>query len=154
MLHRQRFQHNAIQQAEDRGIRANPQRERQDGHRRECRRPPQRAQTVAQILHELLQPFERPHLARLLRDPRRIAEFPARPVACFRLGNSRLDQLIDALAQMRFDLLRHVSLHLPAAPRVPAHDSAPLIARVMPRIIRSNADTFWSSCFRPSRVIR
>ena len=52
ILHRQVFQHDGIEHAEDRGRRADAERERQDGDDGEAREPSGAANGVPQVMHK------------------------------------------------------------------------------------------------------
>ncbi len=60
----ERVEEDGIHHAEDRGIGADAEREREDGEESEARRPQQGARTIAKILGEILQATPAPGIAR------------------------------------------------------------------------------------------
>ena len=91
-------------QQRDTAVRADADREREDRGRAEDRIAPERAQAVAQIEEERLQPDEQVPLARGLAGERDAAEppprLPPRRVLRYTVG----DQVIGPLAEVKFHL--------------------------------------------------
>src|SRR5260370_32426699 len=71
---RQRPKHYRVDQAENSGVCANAQGQRENGHSRKAWRFREHTQAIMNVLPELLQPNETPHLARLFLYPLLIAE--------------------------------------------------------------------------------
>ena len=75
---RQIAKHQPIDEAEDRGVGADRQRERGDRHRGEDRRPAERAYTVAEVLDGVLEPGQAALIAALLHRLRNAASLQPR----------------------------------------------------------------------------
>jgi hypothetical protein len=98
--HRERPQQRGVDQAEDRGIRAAADGERQHDGGRQHRRLPQLAETVPRILHRRLEPLDDADRPRFFRDPPRVAQPQPGGAGIAALG----DVHVEMAAQLLFDL--------------------------------------------------
>src|SRR6185436_14789006 len=133
--HGQRLQPHGVDHLEDRRVRADPDREREDRDGGESRLPQEQARGVAQILAEPLEPRPAPHLARHFLDRRDVAELAPR-------GGARLGRVLAALDAIP---RRHVEVGaqfvLKLAILAPRHHTSSGLGRLrMPPI----ASTSWS----------
>src|ERR1700730_1294231 len=69
-----------IDHAEDGGVRADPNRQREDRHCRKAWALPHHAERIAHVLDDSLEPHPAPHLAHLLSHVRDAAQLPLRGV--------------------------------------------------------------------------
>lgn len=103
-------QHQDVYEAEDRGVGADRQRERQGGHRGEPRRPAHRPERVPDIPNQILDPVHTPHVPALLLNQRNVAKLPERGVASVGRRQSgsavEFDLPFEVIAQLGVELLR------------------------------------------------
>ena len=124
--HGQRAQPDRVDDLEDGGVRADAERERQDGDRREPRIPAEEPQAVAQVLRQPLEPQASPHLARDLLDRGDVADLAprgglglrARLAAVHAIADRHLEVRADFLAELVVSVAppepgRHASLRFP-----------------------------------------
>ena len=106
-------QHQRVDQAEDRGVGANSEGERQRGHRRVAGRLPHRPQRIADVAAEVLDPTDPPGVAALLLDQRHVAELAEGSRARIRGreagGEIELDLPLEMVAQLGVELLLDAS---------------------------------------------
>jgi hypothetical protein len=113
IANRQPPQQEGIDETEDRGVRADAERERENGDEGERGRAPQRPERVLQIAPCIVDPTERPRIAmKLLRllDP---AERQPRGMACLFRQHPSAQELIFEDRQMRGNFA--LELRLPSA---------------------------------------
>ncbi len=141
LLDSQRLQQDRVDQAEDRGIGANPERQREQRDGGESAIRPKRSQSVANVLANRFQPRPDPRLSAGFENPRRISERGA-----------------TGLLQMEAHLLFELPLHLAAIPEsLQAPEQrfhAGSITRVIAPMARWNAASSAVNCFRPAGVRR
>jgi hypothetical protein len=116
-VNRQCAQHDGLEEAEDRRICADAERQGQDHDRRKARIAPQRAERVPHILAHLLEPWTDPDGARVLLRPRNVAEAEHRLTACFLRRHAPVDVvpgfLLDVIADVLVDAIeRSFAAHL------------------------------------------
>ena len=124
--HGQRAQPDRVDDLEDGGVRADAERERQDGDRRESRIPAEEPQAVAQVLRQPLEPHASPHLARDLLDRGDVADLAPRGGLGLRARLAAVQAIADRHLEVRADFLaelvvsvappepgRHASLRFP-----------------------------------------
>ena len=130
----QRPQQHSIHQAENRGVRADAQRQSQRRNHCEPRIFPQRARGIAQILQQIFQPRPRPLIVRHVLNhacvaqlaPRRRVRLRRRFSARLAVPRRHLQMARDFFIQFVFAPLAvaprkfHASLSSPAGPRIPA----------------------------------
>ena len=104
-VHRQRFQQHRVHQSEDRRVRTNPKRQRQQGHHRDSRAACHPSQSVVHVLKKILQPLPSPRRPAFLPQHRRIAKSPARRGAGIIRCHARLHLLLAAQFQVQPHLL-------------------------------------------------
>ena len=103
-----RLQQQRIDEAEDRGVRADAERKRQDGDDRECRRSTQQPERIADISAQLVDDAQPEHLPAFVspgvdaakRDPRQSVSF---------VGG---DAAADEIGTVQIDMQSHLVLHL------------------------------------------
>ena len=100
VAHRQRAQQHRVHETEDRGVRADAQREREYGDDREGRTPPQRANRIADIRECAVEPGEKVNVACPLFLRGRIARLPVRSRLRVALAHAGRDEFIAALRDM------------------------------------------------------
>ncbi len=110
IVHRHRPQHDRFEQAEDRGVRADAERERQDDDRGEPGIAPERAQRVAHVLVDLFQSRPRPHRARRFFRQRDVAERDQRLPARFVRRHAAIDVVLhfalEVIADVRLEAVQ------------------------------------------------
>ena len=121
ILDRECLHQHGVDQAEDGGIGANPECERQEGHDRERRRRSQEPDRVRDVAAQLVEQAQADGLAAFLLTRQRAAEIGERTPASFRLGQTAPAQI--GLVELQVDL--HLVLHLTLEVSAPAADSKP-----------------------------
>src|SRR5438046_2115009 len=108
----QRPQQNGIHQAEDRGICANPERQRRDGDGSEAWTLAQHPQCVAEILHKILNEVYSAHVAALLlpllKTVHRAEGYIASLLWRRSLGDLMLDSPLDVITNLLVQFLFHL----------------------------------------------
>ena len=163
-LDRKRAQHHGIKKAEDGGIGANAEGQRDKRDNRDGRSAQHGAQSITGILQKCLQPVPTPCHMALLLDAGDIAEsLLCRPAGCFR-SEAGGDLLLAAQFEVKTHLFIEFALKVGrggAACRVvvsirPRNSwvspQAVWMIREMAPITRWNCDTSMPSCFSPARV--
>ena len=156
-----RTEQHSIDHAEYRRVCADAEGEGEDGDGGEAGGLAQHAEAEANVLQELLEPNETPHLACLFFDAGHIAKFAQRRITCFFLRRPLRLALLGLLLQMKLKLLLQL-LFFPAPLRQPAQLPEECIHRAsrspglkINPMARENAFHFECSlanCFRP-RVV-
>jgi hypothetical protein len=116
--HSERLEEQRVDQPEDRGVRADPERQRDDGGQRECRRPAHRAQGIAKIGVQAIDQREASGVAARILPLRHAAELL--PCPSFRVDprESLSDEIGGASVDMESHLGVHFALHAtPMEPR-------------------------------------
>ncbi|HKX28354.1 MAG TPA: hypothetical protein VJ302_11700 [Blastocatellia bacterium] len=108
---RQRLQDGGIDDAEDRGSRANPERESQDGNQREPRCLHQPARAVAQVLPHLFQQTDPALVTARLFSPFDSAKAPERGQARLLRAHSAREVPLDLSLQMELHLCFQFPFH-------------------------------------------
>src|SRR6266581_2854150 len=123
ILVRQRPQQNRINHTENRGVRANSERKRQDGYRGETGILAQRARTVAYVLQQRFDEGHAARVAMLFLDLLDAAEFQPGAAPGFFGREAGLDQLGDVVLEVKAELLVHLGFNLfPAEKRAQAQE--------------------------------
>src|SRR2546426_7223418 len=107
-----------------RSVCADTQCQRENGHRRKARRFREHANSIPNVLPELLHPNETPNLSRLLFDARHVAELSHRRIARFLPRHAALDVVLRLPFNVVADILVEFLQHALAA----AHDFPPCFA--------------------------
>src|SRR5215510_14623684 len=120
----ERAQEHGIDHAEDCSVRANAERQREDGNQSKAGALPQHSRCVMQVLPESLGSGPSPHLTRDFFDKADIAEFPAhiRPGFLFRL--TALDPVARGHCKVRSDLLFELHFLVSSPPEWEPHASS------------------------------
>ncbi len=116
---RQRPKQHAVDDAEDRGVGADAERQREHGDDREAGRARQSANRVARVLRELVQPLAAPHVARDFANGRDIAEVAARVATRVARRLAARDAVLHIHLEMRSNL--GVQLGVSRAAALPPH---------------------------------
>ena len=132
---RQRPDQHAVDDAEHRHIRTDPQGEHQHDGGREPGTTPHGAGRVAQVSPQVVQPAPAPHIARAFTDQHRVAQCPTRRRQSLRFGNPgvplplplELHVKSEFLLQVRPGLAASEVRHEPTDPRRPSHQALPVI---------------------------
>ncbi len=164
---RQRPQNHRIQHAENRRIRANPQRQSKNRHSRKSRILPQHPQPITNVLPQILNPIHPPRVAAFLRQSRHRHQIPrsaARrastgviPAAIFASICRANEIAVSSLSSASASALRKSDRTRNPQLIDPAHESASrtqLVFKTNP-IAADNLSQFASSLckyFRPARV--
>src|SRR5262245_1989586 len=109
---RKRMEEYGVGDTEERCVRADPQRQRDDGDRRKAGGLHQHADAIMQVLSQLFEPPPSPHIARHLFDQSDVAEFPSRGLLGFLkrltafhpIANHHLQMAPDLFFQLLFTL--------------------------------------------------
>ena len=101
----ERPQKDAVHQAEDGGVRANTERQREDGDRRKSRIAPQQACAVAQVLNQVFDPGPDPLIAGDAFDQGDVAEFTAGDASGFVRGCAAVDVVSRGHLEMGVEFL-------------------------------------------------
>jgi len=122
MRHRQRAQAYRVEQLEDRRVRPDAEREREDGDDGKSWIEPQQSQAVSQVLPDRLEEAEGVHAVDLLADLRDVAQLAARRVARLGAAHPARDVLVGLDRQMRVELARPLVVPRAAIEKTsPAH---------------------------------
>jgi hypothetical protein len=117
---RQRTQQHGVDHVEDRDVRADAERKREDGDRAEAGVAAQHAQREGGVLPELLEPDPAPAVARHLPHQQRVAELAARCGLCLGFALAALAPLAHRLREVSLDLLAQLFVAPAAEERQPA----------------------------------
>ena len=151
---RKRFDQRRAHHTEDRGVHSDTQCQSHHRNRREHRVAPQSADRIANVLRQPFGPRPLPHLARLLRHPRQVAELPQRRGPCL----FRRHPAIEILPRLHFDVLAEIALNAFSHAPSEAHDcpSCPAGRRIpaMARASFSHLVVSMVSCRLPFAVSR
>jgi hypothetical protein len=161
----QRPQQHGAEQAEDRGIRADAETERENRDARERRVPAQHARADAQVLHEMVERGESRAVPVVLPDLREAAEPDERLAPRLVRRHSGAQVVVDVHVQVALKLRvelglvrpRHDRTGEPCQPRPErSHDEASPGEknRAMIPVVRSQSRASRRSCRRPPRVSR
>ena len=127
VVDRQRLDQHGVDQAEDRRVGADPEPERQQGHQRERRRPPQQPERVADVAAQLVDQPQADGVAAFLRARVHAAELGERTPASFLFRDTLPPQI--RLIELEVDphLVLHFTLEVSSAaadskPRLDARD--------------------------------
>ena len=154
--HRPRPEHRRIEHSKERRHETDAERQDEDDARAEDRLTADRSQDISDVLAEADEPRDQPDRAAVLEAAHRVAEFPQGRAPRLGAGHAAVNEIVDALGDVRLDLLRELAIGSRAADDLspPGHDCAGLITLSTPASRRSNALTLRSSCLRPSGVSR
>ena len=109
MRHRERSDHDGVDQRVDRRVRADAECQRRDRHRGEGRGVQQRAEAIAHVAHEGIEPGDHVRVARALALERGVAELSPRDQRCLVFGHPLQAQLLDPLVEVKGDLALDVA---------------------------------------------
>ena len=121
VVDRQRLDQHGVDQAEDRRVGADPEPERQQGHQRERRRPPQQPECVADVAAQLVDQPQADGVAAFLLARVNAAELGERTPASFLFRDTPPPQI--RLIELEVD--PHLVLHLTLEVSSAAADSKP-----------------------------
>ena len=121
VVDRQRLDQHGVDQAEDRRVGADPESERQQGHQRERRRPPQQPEGVADVAAQLVDQPQADGVAAFLLARVHAAELGERTPAGFLVRHTLPPQI--RLIELEMD--PHLVLHLTLEVSAPAAGSKP-----------------------------
>ena len=121
VVDRQRLDQHGVDQAEDRGVGADPEPERQQGHQRERRRPPQQPECVADVAAQLVDQPQADGVAAFLLARVNAAELGERTPASLLFRDTPPPQI--RLIELEVD--PHLVLHLTLEVSPAAADSKP-----------------------------
>src|SRR5262249_51790020 len=149
--------------ADDRGVRADAEREREHRHQREAGIARHPAQAVARVLSQVLEPAPAPRVAALLAQDRRVAEPPARGRVRLVGRDAGGARVRGAQVEVEAHLLGEIAVEAPSAQKhahpagelSQAHRSSSYAVwstRTIAPITRSNCDISAASCFFPAAV--
>src|SRR5262249_23344798 len=131
IAHGQAAHHECIEDAEDRGIRSDSERKRQDHGCCKAAVAYAHSGAVARLPRQVVSPADDPSLATLLAALLDPAELKRRPPPCFRWSQTGADQVFDTAVQVIAQLALQVVLHpvasAPEQVEEPAHGLLPLI---------------------------
>ena len=120
--HWKRLQQDGVNQSEDRGIRPNPQRNREDHGESEPRGPSELPHRIPDVLPELFQPENRAFLPVHLFCPFHIAVGTSRSKTCVVWAHASLPKIVLQQRQMRVDLPIQLCIQAAAAKQADALD--------------------------------
>ena len=121
IVDRQRLDQHGVDQAEDRGVGADPEPERQQGHQRERRRPAQQPERVADVAAQLVDQPQADGVAAFLLARANAAELGERAPAGFLFRHAPPPQI----RLIELEMGPHLVLHLALEVSPPAADSKP-----------------------------
>ena len=147
IANRQAAQQQRVNQAEDAGVQTDAEGERQDDHSAETGAAPQRAERVACVLQQLIDPDRNPHRARALLDERDVAECAERRGPRVVRRHPAVDVVLGFALEVIADVVVEIV-------EVTAALHAGRSTRVMARASVSHFVVSTSSCRRPLRVSR
>src|SRR2546421_8549747 len=124
----QRLQKHAIDDAEDRGVRADAQRERHNGHQGKAGIFTQHARGVAQVLEEFIEPKRAPLVASNFANHRDVSEFAACGPGGVRESLTAVNTISRGHSQMALQFFIKLRLNLLAAPERESHGWSPSVA--------------------------
>jgi hypothetical protein len=101
----ERPQQHAVDDRKDSGVRADPERERENRHRGEDRRAPERPQPVTHVAHEILEARHQLDVAARFAQSQPIAELAPRHRLGRFAGHPLRDEVVDAGFDLERDLL-------------------------------------------------
>src|SRR6266508_1600545 len=161
-----RAQKQRIDDAEDRGVCANAERQGQYSNQREAGILEQHSQAIPQILKERIDDSESTHLAIHLLQQCHVSELAARGPSGLDLGHPLADISLGEQAQMRLDLVVELSIRLTISEQSSKsrYQGAQIVGhfyswpsslgtRPITPEIRSQFSVSSASCFRPLFVI-
>ena len=120
--HRERPQAHDVEQLEDRGVGADSQHERQQGHRREGAVVSQPSRRVAEVLPDGLDKGERVHLVDLFANPERVSQPALRGPPGLVGRHAARDELVGLDLEVRLELPRPFGVPSAAAEEArPSH---------------------------------
>jgi hypothetical protein len=119
VAHRQRAHQQRVHEAEDRRVRADAERQREDREKAERLVGDEHAHAVAQVLPELLDERPRPRRARVLAHDREVAEVASSGAASVVEGKTVGDALVGFLVEMELQFFLELGV-LPATASQPA----------------------------------
>ena len=114
-------QQRLIDQREQRGVRADPEREREEGGDREHGTAPQRAERVAEVAGAVVDPAPSPRLAHVFAHLHDAAEFERRPASRLGVGEARVGLLSARRSGDRGDRAARVRGRAPSVRRREGH---------------------------------
>ena len=126
----ERFEQDRLHEAEDRGVRADAEREREHRDGGPARRPAQQADALANVLGHCLERGEAPHLHLVFPDRRDVAELSKGRVARVVCRHAVADEPVREQCQVLLDLLRELDGRRGAPGAGPAASKANVRRRV------------------------
>src|SRR5262245_33626748 len=156
---RKRPQQYRVDNAEDRAVSADTQRQRDDGDQSEAGVSPQHPRPITQVLPQVLQPPRPARVAAPLLHLLRTAESEPGPPSRFLRIKSLRDEIGRMLVQMKAQFFFELLFHLLSEPQStpPSHLAPPsdiLRIRLTASVNRCQLAASVSSCARPFRVRR
>jgi hypothetical protein len=153
---RERAEEDRVQHREDRGVRADSERERQHGDAREGGRLAQHARRETDIEEDALERRPPPDLAGLLLEKGDVPELPAGGRQGFGARQAARGELLGPLLDVRPDLLGDVGVEAPPRkePLEKAHASPLASTSRIPLSVRSKLEMALSTCREPAFVNR
>ena len=155
----------AVDDAERRRARSDPERQKRHHDGREARASPQPAASVPKVAAEIVEPAPTPHVSRTLADQGRVAQRPTGGPPRVGFRGACLALPLALQVQVESELLLEIGVGLTAAqighqaaqPERPRHHVAPpasagRMTRPTASTIRSQRVASRSSCRRPARV--
>jgi hypothetical protein len=114
-IDRQRPEPQRVDELEDCGIGAGPERERDNGDGRERWITAEQPRAISEILPERFEEADRVHGVDLLADPRRVSQLAVRGGARLLGRHAARDVVVDLVREMRVDLSRALVVPVPSA---------------------------------------